>query len=158
MLADITIRNAHQEDLLAIVTLINQGGPTGTPREVLPRILPANYHDAFMRITQDSNAYLMVAENEGRVVGTFQLNYLMCLAGKGREDAQLEAVHVDAEFRDKGIGSQMMKWAIDHATARNCRRLQLTTDKRRKRAHSFYEKLGFVATHEGMKMVIGDST
>ena len=45
----------------------------------------------------------------------------------------------------------MVTWAIDEAKRRGCRLIQLTTDKQRSDAHRFYERLGFVATHEGMK-------
>ena len=150
----IVIRKARREDVPKIVALINRGGPDDKPREVLPEILPESYYSAFERITQDQNAFLMVAESADRVVGTFQLNYLIYLAAKGCEDAQLEAVHVDAEFRGCGIGSQMIRWAIEKSMARRCRRIQLTTDKRRIRSHRFYENLGFVSSHEGMKLVL----
>ncbi|WP_010583219.1 GNAT family N-acetyltransferase [Schlesneria paludicola] len=154
MHADVVIRPALYEDLFAIVTLINDGGPDGKPRENLPSNLPDCYRESFTRILQDENTFLMVAELHGRVVGTFQLNYLICLAGKGQEDAQLEGVHVQSQSRGQGMGMQMIAWVIKHAKTRNCRRIQLTTDKKRKRAHQFYERLGFVASHEGMKLLL----
>ena len=147
----IVIRKARQEDVPKIVALINRGGPDDKPREVLPDILPESYYTAFERIARDQNAFLMVAESADQIVGTFQLNFLTYLAAKGREDAQLEAVHVEKEFRGRGIGSQMIDWAIEQARARRCRRIQLTTDKRRIRSHRFYENLGVVPSHEGMK-------
>jgi GNAT superfamily N-acetyltransferase len=45
-----------------------------------------------------------------------------------------------------------MRWAIDEARRRGCFRVQLTSNEVRKRAHRFYERLGFVASHEGMKL------
>jgi hypothetical protein len=33
--------------------------------------------------------------------------------------------------------------------------VQLTTDKTRTDAHRFYDKLGFVASHEGYKLALG---
>ncbi|GAB3956589.1 hypothetical protein GCM10027614_69290 [Micromonospora vulcania] len=45
-----------------------------------------------------------------------------------------------------------MTWAIDQARARGCALVQLTTDKTRADAHRFYLGLGFVASHEGMKL------
>ncbi|MEO1274857.1 MAG: GNAT family N-acetyltransferase, partial [Pseudomonadota bacterium] len=35
-----------------------------------------------------------------------------------------------------------------------CGLVQLTTDKTRDDAHRFYEGMGFVATHEGMKRAL----
>ena len=53
-----------------------------------------------------------------------------------------------------GIGEMMLRWAIDEARRRGCGLIQLTTDKQRTDAHRFYERLGFVASHEGMKLSI----
>lgn len=147
------IRKAEEKDVHRIVHLVNLGGPVGK-REDLPDALPPIYAETFRKIVSDPNAYLMVAELDGVVVGTFHLTLITYLAAKGREDAQIEAVHVAEKLRGQQIGTQMMKWAIDFARARNCRRLQLTTDKRRADSHRFYERLGFVATHEGMKLVL----
>jgi GNAT superfamily N-acetyltransferase len=61
-------------------------------------------------------------------------------------------VHVAEEWRGKGIGKQMMNWAIDAAKRRGCRRVQLTTDKQRLDAHRFYVGLGFELSHEGAKL------
>ncbi len=52
----------------------------------------------------------------------------------------------------QGIGAELMKAAIDEATGRGCARVQLTTNKQRLDAHRFYERLGFKASHEGMKL------
>jgi len=42
--------------------------------------------------------------------------------------------------------------ADDKARRRQCSRLQLTSNKSRKDAHRFYERLGFRPTHLGMKL------
>jgi ribosomal protein S18 acetylase RimI-like enzyme len=48
----------------------------------------------------------------------------------------------------------MLGWAIAEARRRGCALVQLTTDKSRDAAHRCYERLGFVASHEGMKLVL----
>jgi GNAT superfamily N-acetyltransferase len=48
----------------------------------------------------------------------------------------------------------MLAWAISEARQRGCALIQLTTDKTRTDAHRFYERLGFVASHEGMKLML----
>jgi GNAT superfamily N-acetyltransferase len=95
---------------------------------------------------------LMVAELDGEVVGTFQLSVIPHLSHVGRPVAQLESVHVAGARRSRGIGAQMVRWAIDEARRQGCHRLQLTSDRRRVEAHRFYERLGFLATHEGFKL------
>lgn len=94
----------------------------------------------------------MVAEIDGLVVGTFHLTFLTYLAAAGRSDALVEAVHVAASHRRQGIGTTMLLWVIEEAKRRDCRRVQLTTDKRRTEAHVLYERLGFRFTHEGAKL------
>lgn len=151
------IRRATIADVGRIVRLSNDGGPDGKPKTQLPQVLPDSYFDAFKRIESNPTNFLMVAEVDGSVIGTFHLIYLTYLAGMGREDCQIEAVHVASEWRGRGIGTQMMAWAIEEAKRRNCRRLQLTTNKKRNDAHRFYQRLGFELSHEGAKLVLNSS-
>jgi len=83
-----------------------------------------------------------------------QLSFLPGLARRGALRAQIEAVRVRDDFRGGGLGAAMLAWAIDEARRRGCALVQLTTDKSRTSAHRFYERLGFVASHEGMKLTL----
>jgi GNAT superfamily N-acetyltransferase len=67
---------------------------------------------------------------------------------------QIEGVRIAAGRRGDGLGRQMFEWAIAECRARGCGLVQLTTDKRRPEARHFYESLGFVASHEGMKLAL----
>jgi ribosomal protein S18 acetylase RimI-like enzyme len=86
------------------------------------------------------------------VIGTLQLTFIPGLSHRGGWRAQIEGVRVAAEFRSSGIGRRMFLWAIERAQDRGCRMVQLTSDKSRQDAIRFYEKLGFVASHEGLKL------
>lgn len=152
----LTIRRSVAGDVAGIITIVNAGGPDGKPRKVLPDPLPPTYADTFQTINSDSNQWLMVAEFDGQLVGTFHLTYITYLAGEGRADAQIEAIHVRESHRGQGIGSAMLQWVIDQARERNCRRVQLTTDKQRSDAHKLYQRQGFVFSHEGAKLYLGD--
>ena len=149
---DLVIRRARVEDLSSILALIGDGTPEGIPAPIIPDPLPNGYFDAFSRIDSEPNQALMVGELHGKIVGTFQLSFLTYLSGAGQEDLQIESVHVAREHRGKGLGAFMMKWAIAAARQKNCRRVQLTTNKKRIDAHRFYENLGFKLSHEGAKM------
>ena len=151
--SDLIVRAARKKDLPSIVRIVNAGGPDGRPREKLPQSLSYYYFKAFEKIRADKNAHLMVVERDGKVIGTFQVNFLTYLAGKGRQDAHIEAFHIDKPFRGKGIGTRMMQWIILEAKQRDCRRIQLTTNIKRLRAHRFYRRQGFSQTHIGMKLV-----
>lgn len=146
------IRKARKGDLAAIVQMIADD-PLGSQREDFREPLPARYGEAFDHIATDPNQELMVIENEAKnVIGTLQLSFIRYLTYQGGIRAQIEAVRVREDYRGKGIGEQLFKWAIDRAKTRGAHLLQLTTDKKRPEALKFYEKLGFQATHEGMKM------
>jgi GNAT superfamily N-acetyltransferase len=64
----------------------------------------------------------------------------------------VDGVRVSSARRSSGIGTKLLEWAIARSRERGCRLVQLTTDKRRADAKRFYEALGFVASHDGMKL------
>jgi GNAT superfamily N-acetyltransferase len=74
------------------------------------------------------------------------------LARRGALRAQIEAVRVRDDFRSRGLGAALFYWAIEEARRRNCALVQVITDKSRADAHRFYERLGFVASHDGLKL------
>lgn len=148
---EVIFRVACREDLSAIVALLAHD-PLGQKREDYRLPLPSAYHEAFARIDQDPNHELMVLVNQvGDILGTFQLSFLPYLTYQGGQRAQLEAVRVHESQRGLGFGTHIIHWAIMRARTRGAHVLQLTTDKKRPEAIKFYEKMGFVASHEGMK-------
>jgi GNAT superfamily N-acetyltransferase len=146
----LTFRLATETDLPIIIQLLADD-PLGAQREKAATTLSASYLQAFDRIQNDPNQELTVAEMGGEIVGTFQLSFIQYLTHQGGMRAQIEAVRVSSAQRGKGIGKLMFDYAISRATEKGCRMVQLTTDKQRPDALRFYESLGFVATHEGMK-------
>ena len=110
------------------------------------------YHAAFAAIEADPKQLLLVGERAGLVVATLQLTFIPYLMHRGRPTALVEAVRVAGELRGQGLGAQLMRAAVDEAKRRGCARVQLTTNKKRLDAHRFYERLGFIASHEGMKL------
>ncbi|MCR9102480.1 MAG: GNAT family N-acetyltransferase [bacterium] len=144
-------RSATRIDVAAIVRLLADD-KLGQQREDYRDPLPEAYYEAFNRIDQDPNQELMVVELNEQVIGTLQLSFIPYLTYRGGIRAQIEAVRIDKDHRGAGLGQDMMKWAIDRARSKGAHVLQLTTDKKRPEALLFYERLGFVASHEGMKL------
>ena len=124
----------------------------GAGREEYAAPLPASYPSAFEAIDGDPNSELVVGELDGRVVAVLQLTCIPTLTRRGSRRALIEGVRVDASLRSGGIGRKLVEWAIGRAREKGCRLVQLTSDKRRGDAIRFYESLGFVASHEGMKL------
>jgi GNAT superfamily N-acetyltransferase len=147
---EVTFRPAVLADLPAIMALLadddiarSRGGYNGP--------LPS---EAFAEIDADPRNELIVAISGRMIVGTCQLTFIPGLSRGGAERMTIEAVRVRADLRGAGIGRRMMAYALDRARERGCALAQLTTDKRRVEAHRFYESLGFVASHEGMKKTL----
>jgi GNAT superfamily N-acetyltransferase len=148
----LTLRTATRRDIPAIVELLADD-PLGQQREDYRLPLPETYLNAFEHINEDPNQELIVVENGDReVIGTLQLSFLQYLTYQGGIRAQIEAVRIRKDIRGAGMGSKLMKWAIARAQERGAHVLQLTTDKKRPEALQFYESMGFVASHEGMKL------
>jgi GNAT superfamily N-acetyltransferase len=147
---ELLIRRATEADLPAVVALF--GDADGNARDQGRDASDPAYRAALAAMTDDN--MLMVAEVDGKVAGVFQLTMIRHVAHHGGLVAQIEAVYVDRARRGNGVGEAMMRWAIHEARRRGCFRVQLTSNKLRKRAHAFYERLGFVASHEGMKLTL----
>jgi len=152
--SSVMLRRAREEDIPAIVDLLaaDQLGATRdgvrTPADL------AGYLEAFRAIDADPAHLLVVAASGPDIVATMQLSFLPGLARRGALRAQIEAVRVGGSYRGQGLGAAMVDWAIGEARRRGCALVQLTTDKSRTSAHRFYERLGFVASHEGMKLAL----
>jgi GNAT superfamily N-acetyltransferase len=144
-------RAAVPADLPFIVGLIVEDNFVATGDDPADA-MHADYVDALAAIDRDPNQEMIVVELGGEPVGCFQLTYLPGLMRRGAWRGQIEVVHVSAGKRKLGIGSEMMKWAIERCRERNCAMVQLTSNKKRLDAHRFYERLGFSKSHEGFKL------
>jgi GNAT superfamily N-acetyltransferase len=146
-------RSAERADVPAVLAMLADDEIT---RErgygVVPEEVDAAVWAAFEAIDADPGNELIVAEADGEVVATCQLTFTPGLSRGGGWRMTIEAVRVRADRRGAGIGTALIGYAISRARDRGCRVVQLTTDKRRTDARRFYEGLGFVASHEGMKL------
>jgi GNAT superfamily N-acetyltransferase len=150
--ADVELRRAEIGDLPAILELLADD-PLGRSRDGAAAdqgLQP--YARAFLAIDADSAQLLVVATASAAVVGTMQLSFIPGLARRGALRAQIEAVRVQQSYRSQGLGTAMFEWAIAEARRHGCALVQLTTDKTRSDAHRFYDRLGFVASHEGLSL------
>ncbi len=146
----VTIRRARREDVPAIVRMLADD-PLGSARERLEEPLPASYFAAFEKVERDGGIALVVAEDgEGGVVGCLQLCILPGLSSQGASRALIEDVRVAADCRSRGIGEQLVQWAVAEARARRCKLVELLTHQTRVDAQRFYARLGFQPSHVGM--------
>ncbi len=144
------LREARREDIRRIVEMLADD-EVARGREDLSGDMAA-YHAAFDTIAADDNNALYVWDHDGAVMGCLQLTFIPGMSYGGSWIAKVEGVRVDRSLRSLGIGEQMIDAMIDKSRARGCKQLQLTTNKRRIDAQRFYRRLGFEASHEGMKL------
>ncbi len=152
-MSDLLIREAQAGDLEAIIRL-HEEDELGSHGDVWsPETRPA-YEAAFAAIQRSPENWLFVAVDGGEVVGTFQLTFIPNLTGRGALRVKVESVKVKAACRSGGIGARMMAFAEDHARTHGARAMELTSNKTRRDAHRFYERLGFSRSHEGFKKAL----
>lgn len=151
----LTFRCAKMADLGTIIGLL-ANDPLGRSREIVSDPPDPAYIAAFEAIDHDPNQLLAVATlADGSVIGCLQLSFIPGLSRLGQWRGQIESVRVAEAVRGQGAGRQIFEWAICECRRRGCGLVQLTSDKTRADAIRFYESLGFVASHEGMKLNLG---
>lgn len=153
---NLNFRQATESDLSNLVELLADD-ELGAQREDTSIPLNQKYIDTFRSIEKDPNNELTIVESNGELVGMLQLTFIPYLTHTGSRRCLIEGVRISREYRGQGLGREFIKQAIDRAKQRHCSIVQLTSDKQRPRALSFYESLGFRATHEGFKLKMGNS-
>ncbi len=152
-ITDLTFRRAEERDLPAIVAILADDY-LGATREHLTDPLPPCYADAFHEAAANPNAYMLVCERAGKVVGFLQLWFLRGIAKQGALQARVGDVQVASAERGAGVGRRMMERAIELARERGCKLVFLISHHTRTDAHRFYQRLGFTANYQGMMLML----
>jgi len=149
----VTVRTARRDDVPAIVQLLADD-VLGATRERVEEPVAPNYLRAFDDIAVDPHNELLVAVHGNDVIGCLQLTIIPGLSRAGMKRAQLESVRVSRRHRGVKVGETLVLEAIARARAAGCGLVQLTSDATRTDAQRFYQRLGFAATHVGMKLLL----
>jgi GNAT superfamily N-acetyltransferase len=130
------IRPARPQDAEALAALLSQLGCLFPRAEVEP---------VLVELLGESAHHVLVAEEDGRVVGYVNANFrpqLHHLAPVGTIDELV----VDEASRGRRIGERLVEAVLEEARRRGADTVEVTTHERRKRAHNFYKRCGFEAT------------
>lgn len=147
------IRRATESDVPGLVDLLRDdalgAGREGSGAEEL-----AGYQQAFGLIDADPNQLLIAIDDvtNSAVVGTLQLTLIPSLSRRGSTRLQIEAVRIGPAAQGLGLGAAVFDWAHDCGRRFGASLAQLTTDKSRADAQRFYARLGYEASHEGLKL------
>lgn len=147
---NLRFRIAEEADLPEIVRLLADDH-LGAKREKYADPLPESYAKAFRDLKAIGADVILALDEAGAIIGCLQLLILPGLGSQGKKRAQIEAVRIESRLRGKGLGSKLIEHAAQLAKSRGCGLVQLTSDNSREGAHKLYERLGFKASHVGMK-------
>jgi len=132
------IRTAEKKDLDMILELYH--GLTEDPQD---KITLRHAEEIFEKLKIYPDYKLYLAEFNNEIAGTFALLIMDNLAHRGEPSSIVEDVVVRKDLQGKGIGKEMMKYAMGISRQKGCYKIVLSSHLRRKDAHRFYESLGF---------------
>ena len=147
---NVRFREASRGDVMAAVALLRDDG-LGAVREVGP---DAEYLSAFEAMQAMPGHLLIVGDQGGEIVATYQFTLIPGISLKGALRAQLEGVRVASHLRGQGVGHLLIADAKARAKAAGAGFMQLTMNQSRADARRFYESVGFEASHFGFKMTL----
>jgi GNAT superfamily N-acetyltransferase len=150
-MSEITFRTATKADL-PVITAMLADDEIAENRENAS--VPECYSQAFAAMAKEVFNRMLLAERDGKIVGSLQLVFIPGLSRNGTRRALIESVRVKSDARGQNIGTALMKEAIRLAKENGCGLVQLDSDLRRPRAHLFYRRLGFVQSHAGFKKAL----
>jgi GNAT superfamily N-acetyltransferase len=143
----LSIREATRDDLPAVLALY--ADPSLDNGVVLNIDEAEAIYDAFGHYP---SYRLFVALHSGRIVGSYALLIMHNLAHRGAKSAIVEDVVIAGTHRGQGFGRTMMGHARTLAREAGCYKLMLSSNEKRKRAHAFYDSLGF--TRHGYSFMV----
>jgi GNAT superfamily N-acetyltransferase len=132
-------RRSDRADLPCVLRLYAENEIT--PDDVLRS---SDAREIWERFSAYPDYKLYVARIAGEIVGTFALLIMDNLAHRGAKSGVVEDVIVSRKFQERGIGKQMMRFALTQCRDAGCYKLSLSSNLKRTAAHAFYESLGFV--------------
>ncbi len=144
-----TIREAQPADVPRLLVLLQQLSEQSTIPEAEVRPASEAHYAALRRITEDPNVRLLVAEQDGHIMGTLTLYVMPNLSHGGTPFAIVENVVVDETARGGGHGRLLMARAEALAQEAGCYKVSLTSNNKRDPAHAFYNHIGYTNSHKG---------
>jgi predicted N-acetyltransferase YhbS len=146
------IRTATEEDIPRIIELYRELAITTSEAERGQAPSRDDYRRVFTEISAMPGHELLVAEEQGEVVGSVVLLIVPNLSHGALPWAVVENLIVDQRYQGKGLGRLLMEYAIARAKEAGCYKIELSSDKRRREAHRFYRSLGFKASSHGFRL------
>jgi GNAT superfamily N-acetyltransferase len=136
----ITIRPAIEKDIPRIQELYYQ--LVSEPKKYVKAPL-ADCRRVLKEIKKNPKYSMLVAEENGEVVGTTFFAILPGFAHTTRSFAVIEYMVVEEKCRRKGVGKKLIEACTAKAKEAGCYKVMLASSKFRTQAHKFYRAMGF---------------
>lgn len=147
----LTIRKAISADVAVIVAMLADDA-LGAKREDTSLPLRDEYRNAFAAIDADPNQLLAVVERDGEIIGCMQISFIPGLSRLGMWRGQIESVRI-ASCHSWRWNRPPDDWVGNRAVPRARLRSGTAHDRQiTRRCAAFYQSLGFMDSHEGLKL------
>lgn len=123
-------------ELLALYRYLHPDDPELAPNETLQRHWEA--------IMGNPSLHYAVARSEDSLVSTCALTIIPNLTRGTRPYGVIENVVTHPDFRRRGIGTQVLQYALGLAWQSDCYKVMLLTGSKQESTLRFYEYAGFV--------------
>lgn len=134
------IREATIEDIAVIAQLMAQlieaSGYEGW------QVSPEQVEENLWRMADDDAYQVLLAEDEGQVVGLLGLCFRHTLFHPA-PSALIDELVVEQDHRGRGVGHQLMVEAIERCRAAGCCEIEVSTERSNEVAQRFYRQHGF---------------
>jgi ribosomal protein S18 acetylase RimI-like enzyme len=109
-----------------------------------------------LRISQDLGRHLLVAEQDGSLIGTIDLTLINGLTRGLMRFGVIENLVVAPDHRQQGVGRALLEEALSIAERENCYKVELVSSSQREAAQSLYKEAGFNASVFGYRKYFTD--
>ncbi len=134
---NIEVRSMKKEDAVAVMNLCGQLGYQITAGEV-----QTNIH----LFSQKEDAAAFVAVHENMVAGWITVAYVLSVSSS--PVCEVRGLVVDEKYRKNNIGTTLIEHVKQWCKEKNCGKLRLRCNVKRKETHAFYLHLGFTEKKE----------
>ena len=147
MPGDIAIRPAHGGDTAALAALARRTyteafGPSFLPSDLAAHLERTLSLREVARFIEDD--VVLLAARNGSLVGFVQFGAARPGSNLVAEDAlELRRLYVDAPFRNRGVGADLMRRALSHREMQSAAPLYLEVWEHNHGAQRFYARFGF---------------
>ncbi|EHR79752.1 hypothetical protein OCC_02209 [Thermococcus litoralis DSM 5473] len=138
-MSDLIIRKAQESDLNEIKSLIIELIETLESQEGIDE--NAVFENCKKLLTTP-NAYLLVAELNGKVVGALHLNIRRTILHSA-PSALIDELVASKELRNQGIGRKLIRAAMELCKELRHTEIEVSTEISNLKAREFYKSMGF---------------